>query len=378
MRFPPSDDDTCPSVDIIDLSILNHVKKILTSKPFDSFLFEPINLNLPTKINSLWDDNKGEQDMINHILENLEHESKGYIKPTLFAANLCKDEKPTTKLKDLPLHLEYAFLDNNLEFPIIISSLLSAQEKELLLGVLSKHKNALAWKVTDIKGISPSFCTHKILMEDNFKSIVQTQCRLNPKVQDVEKAEIVKLLDVGVIYAIFESLWDKCHFVVREGIVLGHKISKAGIEEQTNDCPVIIAPKWDLDFELICDASDYAVGAVLGQGIDKKFRPIYYASKTINDAQEHHSTTEKELLAVVYAFDKFSLNVIPTPVLDEIIALSSKTKIPKVMKIFFEQQIAKEEAFTKYILDKIADVKASLTRVRTTICEMESKSDKDA
>nr|GEW55057.1 ribonuclease H-like domain-containing protein [Tanacetum cinerariifolium] len=70
-----------------------------------------------------------------------------------------------------------------------------------------------------------------------------------------------------------------------------------------------------------------------------------------------------------------SSNVTPTPILDEIIALSD---IPKVMKIFFEQQIAEEEAFTKYIRDKIADVKASLTRVRTAIREMESKSDKDA
>nr|GFC08055.1 hypothetical protein [Tanacetum cinerariifolium] len=73
-----------------------------------------------------------------------------------------------------------------------------------------------------------------------------------------------------------------------------------------------------------------------------------------------------------------SSNVTPTPVLDEIIALSGETEIPKVMKIFFEQQIAEEEAFTKYICDKIVDVKASLTRVRTSICEMESKSDKDA
>ncbi|GJZ17379.1 reverse transcriptase domain-containing protein [Tanacetum coccineum] len=55
----------------------------------------------------------------------------------------------------------------------------------------------------------------------------------------------------------------------------------------------------------MCDASDYAVGAVLGQRIDKKFRPIYYASKTMNDALEHYNTTEKELLTVVYAFDKF-------------------------------------------------------------------------
>ncbi|GJS84824.1 hypothetical protein Tco_0751365 [Tanacetum coccineum] len=73
-----------------------------------------------------------------------------------------------------------------------------------------------------------------------------------------------------------------------------------------------------------------------------------------------------------------SSNVTPTPVLDEIIALSGETEIPKVMKIFFDQPIAEEEAFTKYIRDKIADAKASLTRMSTAIHEMESKSDKDA
>ncbi|GKA40749.1 putative reverse transcriptase domain-containing protein [Tanacetum coccineum] len=126
MRFPPSDDDTCHSIDIINLSILDHVQEILPSKPFDSILFEPINHHLPTKINILWDDNKGEQDLINQISGDLEPKSKDYTKPTLFAANMFEGEKPTTKLKDLPSHLEYAFLDNNQEFPIIISSLLSS------------------------------------------------------------------------------------------------------------------------------------------------------------------------------------------------------------------------------------------------------------
>ncbi|GJY10939.1 putative reverse transcriptase domain-containing protein [Tanacetum coccineum] len=151
MRFPHSDDDTYHSVDMIDLSILDHVQEILPSEPFDSFLFGPINHHLPTKINSLWDDNEGEQDLINQISRNLEPESEGYTKPTLFTVNMFEGEKPITKLKDLPSHLEYAFLGNNQEFPVIISSLLSTQEKELLLGVLAKHKSALAWKVADIK-----------------------------------------------------------------------------------------------------------------------------------------------------------------------------------------------------------------------------------
>ncbi|GJY13704.1 hypothetical protein Tco_0383013 [Tanacetum coccineum] len=95
---------------------------------------------------------------------NIEPKSEDYTKPTLFAANMFEGEKPATKIKDLPSHLEYAFLGNNQEFPIIISSLLSTQEKKLHLKVLAKHKSALAWKVADIKGI---------LMEDNFKPVVQ-------------------------------------------------------------------------------------------------------------------------------------------------------------------------------------------------------------
>ncbi|XP_048234385.1 uncharacterized protein LOC125370964 [Ricinus communis] len=67
----------------------------------------------------------------------------------------------------------------------------------------------------------------------------------------------------------------------------------------------MVSPDWELPFELMCDASDFAVGAVLGQRREKKFQPIYYASKTLTDAQEHYTTTEKELLAVVFAFDKF-------------------------------------------------------------------------
>ncbi|CAL1401636.1 unnamed protein product [Linum trigynum] len=67
----------------------------------------------------------------------------------------------------------------------------------------------------------------------------------------------------------------------------------------------MMAPDWSLPFELMCDASEYAVGSVLGHRRDKHLQPIYYASKTLNDAQENYTTTEKELLAVVYAFDKF-------------------------------------------------------------------------
>ncbi|GKB47052.1 reverse transcriptase domain-containing protein [Tanacetum coccineum] len=97
--------------------------------------------------------------------------------------------------------------------------------------------------------------------------------------------------------------------------------------------PVIIAPNWDLDFELMCDANDYAVGAVLGQRIEKKFRSIYYASKTMNNAQEYYTTTEKELLAVVYAFEKFRFYLI----MSKIVVYTNHS----ALKYLFSKQDAK-------------------------------------
>nr|GEU93449.1 reverse transcriptase domain-containing protein [Tanacetum cinerariifolium] len=130
--------------------------------------------------------------------------------------------------------------------------------------------------------------------------------------------------------------WEKSHFMVKEGIVLGHKISKKGIEvdkakiethvleknaqfvffddcvqafqtlkENLTEAPILIAPNWDQPFELMCDASDFSIGAVLGQRIEKHFRPIHYASKMMTEAELNYTTTEKEMIAVVYAFEKF-------------------------------------------------------------------------
>ncbi|GKB45641.1 reverse transcriptase domain-containing protein [Tanacetum coccineum] len=81
--------------------------------------------------------------------------------------------------------------------------------------------------------------------------------------------------------------------------------SFSNIKEKLTEALIFIAPDWDLPFELMCDASDFAIGAVLGQRHEKHFRPIHYASKTMNEAESHYTTTEKEMLAVVYAFEKF-------------------------------------------------------------------------
>ncbi|GKB88213.1 reverse transcriptase domain-containing protein [Tanacetum coccineum] len=77
------------------------------------------------------------------------------------------------------------------------------------------------------------------------------------------------------------------------------------LKKRLTKAPIPVSPDWDLAFEIMCDASDFAIGAVLGQRKDKYFRPIHYASKTLSDAQTHYTTIDKELLAVMYAFEKF-------------------------------------------------------------------------
>nr|GEW71936.1 reverse transcriptase domain-containing protein [Tanacetum cinerariifolium] len=275
------------------------------------------------------------------------------------------EEPSELELKELPSHLEYAFLERTDKLPVIIAKDLKDVEKEALLKVLKSHKRAIAWKITDIKGIDPRFCTHKILMEEDYKPAVQSQRRVNPKIHDVIKKEVIKLLDAELIYPISDSPWEKCHFMCTEGIVLGHKISKSRIEVDrekvdviaklshsttvigvrsflgpadfyrrfiqdfskiarpmthlleketpfvfSKDCidafetlkkklteaPILVVSDWNLPFELMCDASDFAIGAVLGQRKTKHFQPIHYASKKMTEAQIHYTTTEKQCL----------------------------------------------------------------------------------
>ncbi|KAJ4717165.1 Retrovirus-related Pol polyprotein [Melia azedarach] len=460
-------------------------------------------------------------------------------------------QPPKLDLKPLPSDLKYAYLGTNETFPVIISSKLNDLQEHKLLEILRLHKHALGWTIADIKGISPLICTHKIYLEDNAKPSRQMQRRLNPNMKDVVRNEVLKLLDVGIIYPISDSTWvspiqvvpkksgvtvvknenneliptrttagwrmcidyrklnsitrkdhfplpfmdqilervaghefycfldgysgynqieiapedqekttftcpfgtfayrrmpfglcnapatfqrcmlsifsdmverflevfmddfsvfgdsfddclsklqkvlirckeknlvlnwEKCHFMVTHGIVLGHIVSSKGIEvdrakielianlpipksvkdvrsflghagfyrrfiknfsviskplcnllskdtlfEWTESCqeafvklksmltsaPIMQPPDWTLPFEIMCDASDYAVGAVLGQRKDKRSYVIYYASKTLNSAQVNYSTTEKELLAVVFALDKFRSYLVGSPI----------------------------------------------------------------
>ena len=445
-------------------------------------------------------------------------------------------------LKELPSHLKYAYLELRKSKPVIISARLSEAEEQKLLEILKNYQESIAWSIDELKGISPSICMHKIMLEENAKPSVEHQRRLNPVMKEVVRKEVLKWLNAGFIYAISDSPWvspvhvvpkkggftvirnekneliptrtvtgwrvcidyrklntatrkdhfplpfidqmldrlvghphfcfldgysgynqiaiapkdqekttftcpygtfafkrmpfglcnapatfqrcmmsmfsdlveevmeifmddftvygssfdhclnnletvlqrckdkqlalnwEKCHFMVTEGIVLGHKIYATGLEvdqskvsiiktlapptivkgirsflghagfyrrfikdfskiarplcrlleKETkfnfNDscqaafeeikirlvqAPIMAAPEWDQGFEIMCDASDFAMGAVLGQRKDKIFRAIYYARRTFNEAQENYSATEKEMLAIVFACEKF-------------------------------------------------------------------------
>ena len=454
-------------------------------------------------------------------------------------------------MKPLPSHLKYAFLGVEETFPVIISSSLESNQENKLLEILKTHKTAIGWTIADIKGMSPLICTHRIHLEEDVKPSRQPQRRLNPIMKEVVKKEVLKLLDVGVIYPIADSKWvsptqvvpkksgvtvvanehneliptrlttgwrvcidyrklnvgtrkdhfplpfvdqmlervaghefycflngysgynqieialedkekttftcpfgtfafrkmpfglcnapgtfqlcmmgifsdmiehildiftddfsvfgdsyegclenlrrvlercqeknlvlnwEKCHFMVTQGIVLGHIVSKEGMEVDeakvelisnlpTPKCvkdirsflghagfykrfirdfsatacplcnllakdipfawsqayerafdklktilvspPIMRSPNWELPFEIMCDASDYAIGAVLGQNEDKKAFVIYYANKTLDSTQSNYKTTEKEFLVIVFALEKFRSYIVGSPI----------------------------------------------------------------
>ncbi|GJS63132.1 reverse transcriptase domain-containing protein [Tanacetum coccineum] len=523
-RYSSTNDKSVNRIDIIDAFCEEYAPELLgfpntlgrnptsTSEPFTSeFILEEIEAYLKDDSISLEIDHADcnpEEDicLIEKLLNNdpFQLPLMDLKQSEMTKAKSSIEEPPELKLKDFPSHLEYAFLEENDKLPVIIAKGLKNDEKDVLLKVLKSHKGAIAWKITDIKGIDPRFYTHKILMEDDYQPTVQSQRRVNPKIHEVIKKEVLKLLDAGMIYTISDSPWvspvhcvpkkggitvvaneenelistrlvtgwrvcidyrklneatrndhfplpfmdqmierlagnkfycfldgfsgyfqipidpqdqEKTTFTcpygtfvyrrmpfglcnapgtfqrcmmaifhdmiektmevfrdVIKGIVLGHKISKAGIEVDrakvdviaklphpttvkgvrsflghagfyrrfiqdfskiarpmthlleketpfvfSKDCidafqtlkkklteaPILVVPDWNLPFELMCDASDFAIGAVLGQRKMKHFQPIHYASKTMTEAQIHYTTTEKEMLAVVYAFEKF-------------------------------------------------------------------------
>nr|GEY57644.1 hypothetical protein [Tanacetum cinerariifolium] len=293
----------------------------------DAFLGLEDNPN-SLKINPFYNDPKGDILLLEAILnseplpplsnhEQYMHSFKKELK--VYKEKTVKssiDEPPEVELKDLPPHLEYAFLEGDNKLPVIIAKELGDEEKSALIK--------------------------------DYKPAIQHQRRVNPKIHDVIKKEVEKLLDAGLIYLISDSPWvSPVHYVPKKGgftvveneeneliptrLVTGwrdffkisrpmtHLLEKNTLFIFSKDCikafqmlnkkpteaSILIAPNWDLPFELMCDASDFAIGAVLGQYHEKHFRPIHYASKMMTDAESNYTTTKKEMLVVMYAFKKF-------------------------------------------------------------------------
>nr|GFA02515.1 reverse transcriptase domain-containing protein [Tanacetum cinerariifolium] len=255
------------------------------------------------------------------------------------------DEPLEVELKDLPPHLEFAFLEGDDKLPVIIEKDLSVEEKTTLIPVLKSHKKTLnQW--------------FNIREESILKSKMSSRMRMRKRCEDTNLC----------------LNWEKSHFMVKEGIVLGHKIYKNGIEvdkakvnviaklpypttvkgirsflgharfyrrfiqdfskiagpmtrllekdttlffskecveafktlkRKLTEASILTALDWDFPFELMCDARDLAISVVLGQRQEKHFRPIHYARKTMTEAESNYTIMEKEMLAVVYAFEKF-------------------------------------------------------------------------
>ncbi|KAK9045753.1 hypothetical protein V6N11_051661 [Hibiscus sabdariffa] len=144
--------------------------------------------------------------------------------------------------------------------------------------------------------------------------------------------------------------------------------------------PIVAPPDWTLSFELMCDANDYAVGAVLGRRKEKVFHPIYYASKTLNDAQVNYTTTEKELLAVIFAFDKFRSYLIGANVTVYTdhsaikYLLSKKDANPRLIRwILLLQEFDVEIIDRKGTENQVADHLSKLENKEITITTLEIK-----
>ncbi|XP_071912422.1 uncharacterized protein [Coffea arabica] len=117
-------------------------------------------------------------------------QGKGFSQPS-------EIEPPRLELKPLPTHLRYEFLGENSTLPVIVSADLDDEQCTKLLRVLRRRKKAIGWTISDIKGISPSICMHRILLENDCKPVVETQRRLNPNMKEVVRNEILKWLDAG-------------------------------------------------------------------------------------------------------------------------------------------------------------------------------------
>ena len=156
-------------------------------------------------IEELFDCSEELQEVQDLILYMGNGEKKGEILPLLIEEGINEPQK--LDLKPLPAKLKYAYLEEHGQCPVVISSPLSTSQENSLLDILRENKQAIGWKITDLKGISPVVCTHHIYLEEEAKSVRQLQRRLNPHMQEVVHVEVLKLLQAGIIYPISDSTW---------------------------------------------------------------------------------------------------------------------------------------------------------------------------
>ncbi|GKC60325.1 reverse transcriptase domain-containing protein [Tanacetum coccineum] len=211
LSFSYNDAESMNRIDVIDVAYGSMLKKdsdFLLEETNDFLDIEDDSISL--EIDDSYYDSEGDI----HLLEEFLNDDPSSLLPLkelhveeLKIVKSSIDDPPELELKDLPSHLEYAFLEGTAKLPIIIAKDLKEDKKVRLLKVLKSHKHAIDWKISNIKGIDPQFCTHKILLEDDYKPTIQLQRRVNPKIHEVIKKEVIKLLDAGLIYPISDSPW---------------------------------------------------------------------------------------------------------------------------------------------------------------------------
>ncbi|GKD21877.1 reverse transcriptase domain-containing protein [Tanacetum coccineum] len=257
LRYSYNNDESVNRIDVIDVSypILSTSFPSLTPFKGGNFILEEIkacltNDLIPPGIDDADFDPEGDLLLLKKLLND---DPSSHLPPKELNFEEIKmikssiDDPPELELKDLPSHLEYAFLEGTDKLSVIISEELKDEEK-----VLKSHKQAIAWKFSNIKGIDPSFGTHKILIEDDFQPTIQHQRRVNPKIHEVIKKEVIKLLDAGLIYPISDSPWvSPVHCVLKKG-------GMTVVENEDNELiPTRLVTRWRvcIDYRKLNDAT---------------------------------------------------------------------------------------------------------------------------